>query len=43
MAVIRSKTFVCNVCDHHWGPRSDWGKELPNICPECKSKRWNEK
>ena len=30
----------CSRCGHEWLPRT-WGRELPNVCPKCKSKYWN--
>lgn len=29
----------CNKCNHEWTPRS---KNLPKICPKCKTGRWHE-
>lgn len=30
---------VCEQCDHTWTPASTG---TPNICPKCKTKKWNE-
>jgi len=31
-------SYNCKRCAHKWQPR---GKNLPKICPKCKSKLWN--
>lgn len=36
--------FKCKRCSHSWLPRDMAyikGKELPKICPKCKSPYWN--
>lgn len=32
--------YKCNNCKHEWQPRSK--KEVPLVCPKCKSPRWNK-
>jgi hypothetical protein len=32
-------TYTCERCGHHWAPRV---LPLPNICPRCKSRYWDE-
>jgi len=41
MAVIEIKVkgYRCERCGHKWIPRN---KQLPIICPKCKSPYWNK-
>jgi hypothetical protein len=37
----------CQRCEHTWIPKlvpikHGWRQPRPSICPECKSKAWNE-
>lgn len=34
------KKLRCKRCQHEWWPRSD--KE-PQLCPACKSRKWDQK
>lgn len=36
--VRKIKVLVCDRCKHEWTPRKD---EIPEICPQCKSRFWN--
>jgi len=41
MAIELRKVYVCEQCGYDWLPISrDW-TQLPNICPKCKTPRWN--
>lgn len=35
--------LTCQQCDHKWAPRKSVARELPRICPMCKSARWDER
>jgi len=46
---IKVKGFKCERCEHIWIPRvslkeltSEKLKEIPVICPKCKSPYWNK-
>lgn len=43
MGVVSLEGYRCERCEHEWLPRdrSD-GKELPTVCPKCKSPYWNK-
>ena len=36
---LEVKAYKCDRCSHKWIPRN---KELPTICPKCKSPYWNK-
>jgi len=41
--MIRKKkinVYTCNKCKHEWIAKR---KELPRMCPKCKTVRWNDK
>lgn len=41
MVVIEKIAYRCDRCNHEWYPRLQT-KELPAICPKCKSAYWNK-
>lgn len=40
MALVNIKGFSCERCGHRWVSRSD-SKNMPLVCPSCKSPYWN--
>jgi predicted Zn-ribbon and HTH transcriptional regulator len=38
MVEIRFKGYRCERCGHEWVPKS---KNLPRVCPNCKSPYWD--
>ena len=36
---IEVKVYKCERCKHEWVPRK---KEMPIVCPRCKSPYWNK-
>ena len=44
MAIIPTKAFQCNKCQHIWLPSKRFSiKDPPVHCPQCKSAYWNRK
>lgn len=39
MARIKLEGYACDRCGHQWAPRS---KDVPRVCPLCKSPYWNK-
>jgi DNA-directed RNA polymerase subunit RPC12/RpoP len=45
MALVKLEGYRCERCGHTWVPRDrsdDKAKELPTVCPSCKSPYWNK-
>lgn len=44
MALVKLDGYRCERCEHEWLPRAGktYGKELPLVCPKCKSPYWNK-
>ncbi|MFZ0514314.1 MAG: hypothetical protein WAM14_22110 [Candidatus Nitrosopolaris sp.] len=40
MAKVMLEGYKCERCGHTWIPRATT-KQLPTICPRCKSPYWN--
>ena len=40
MPIIQIKGYLCNRCEHKWTSRNN-SKDLPVVCPLCKSPYWN--
>lgn len=38
MAIIKIEGYECSRCEHQWAARK---KQVPIVCPECKSPYWN--
>lgn len=43
MALVKLDGYRCERCEHEWLPRDreGYGKQLPTVCPRCKSPYWN--
>ena len=43
MPLVKLDGYRCERCEHEWLPRdrTSYGKELPTVCPRCKSPYWN--
>jgi len=37
---VKIKGYKCGRCGHEWVPRK---KEIPVVCPKCKSPYWDKK
>jgi len=37
---LSTNYYYCNKCSHFWAARL---RHCPNICPKCKTTKWNDK
>lgn len=44
VGLVKLDGYQCERCEHTWLPREreSYGKELPKVCPRCKSPYWNK-
>ncbi len=41
MPKVLLEGYQCYRCKHKWRPRKFESKNLPKVCPNCKSAYWN--